>query len=200
MTSCQVGQATHWDFLWSGQIMKSIPSTPSQPPKSMSMLGADARKEHREAAQKNQQYVGFILDEQEYAIPIEKIQEIVLYNGVTRLPQVPAFVEGVTNLRGNIIPILNLRNILGMSNQEINLETRVVVVHVQNKTLGLIVDSVTQVKKINPDEIQAPGSAIGMGSSTHVAGLTKEKDHLLILLDIEKMMQTGNVQEAFKKD
>ena len=76
---------------------------------SISMLGEDARKERRNAVQKYQQYVGFILDEQEYAIPIEKIQEIVLYTGVTRLPQVPAFVEGVTNLRGNIIPILNLR-------------------------------------------------------------------------------------------
>lgn len=166
---------------------------------SISMLGEDARKERREAAQKYQQYVGFILDEQEYAIPIEKIQEIVLYNGVTRLPQVPAFVEGVTNLRGNIIPILNLRIILGMQNREINQDTRVVVVHVQKKTVGLIVDSVTQVKKINPNEVQSPESAIAMGTSNHIAGLTKENDHLLILLDIEKMMQSSNVNEALKQ-
>jgi chemotaxis signal transduction protein len=167
---------------------------------SISMLGEDVRKERREAVQKYQQYVGFILDEQEYAIPIEKIQEIVLYTGVTRLPQVPAFVEGVTNLRGNIIPILNLRFVLGMSGREINTDTRVVVVHVQKKTVGLIVDSVTQVKKVNPEVIQSPESAIAMGASNHIAGLTKENDHLLILLDIEKMMQSINVQEVIKQD
>jgi len=167
---------------------------------SVSKLGEDTRKERRDAAQKYQQYVGFILDEQEYAIPIEKIQEIVLYNGVTRLPQVPAFVEGVTNLRGNIIPILNLRVILGMQNREINPDTRVVVVHVQKKTIGLIVDSVTQVKKVDPQVIQSPESAIALGASNHIAGLTKENDHLLILLDIEKMMQSINVQEVLKKD
>ncbi|NBR07459.1 MAG: purine-binding chemotaxis protein CheW, partial [Planctomycetes bacterium] len=184
----------------SSKGMASIQSKSSQiHSSSISTLGEDARKERREAAQKFQQYVGFILDEQEYAIPIEKIQEIVLYNGVTRLPQVPPFVEGVTNLRGNIIPILNLRVILGMANREINPDTRVVVVHVQKKTVGLIVDSVTQVKKVNPQLVQSPESAIAMGASNHIAGLTKENDHLLILLDIEKMMQTINVQEAIKQ-
>ena len=96
----------------------------------------------------SRQFVGFQLAEQDYAFPIEQIQEIVILNQVTRVPQVPDYVEGVSNLRGSIIPILNLRRLLGLEPRETDSETRTIVVNVAQRTMGCTVDGVSQVLRI----------------------------------------------------
>src|SRR3974377_703628 len=88
---------------------------------------------------------GFRVENEDYAIAITKIQEIILIKPITRIPQVPDFIEGLINLRGSVIPIVNLRKRFGLVARELDDETRTIVVNVQDKTVGCVVDAVTQV-------------------------------------------------------
>lgn len=133
------------------------------------------------------QLVGFRLDNEDYAIAITKIQEIILMKPITRLPQVPGFIEGLINLRGSVIPIVNLRKRFGLAPRELDDETRTIVVNIQDKTVGCIVDAVTQVMRINKDQIQPPPLGVLAVNHHYLAGLAKLDDRLLIILDIDKL-------------
>lgn len=135
------------------------------------------------------QFVGFRLDDEDYAIAITKIQEIILMTPITRLPQAPPYIEGLINLRGSVIPIINLRKRFGLSPREHDEETRTIVVNVQDKTIGCVVDAVTRVMRINRDQIQPPPPGVGGAASQYLAGLARRDNGLLILLDIDKLFQ-----------
>src|SRR6516165_4846013 len=133
------------------------------------------------------QLVGFRLDNEDYAIAITKIQEIILMKPITRIPEVPDFIEGLINLRGSVIPIVNLRKRFGLAAREVDDETRTIVVNVHDKTVGCIVDAVTQVMRINRDQIQPPPLSVLAVAHQYVAGLARLGDRLLIVLDIERL-------------
>ncbi len=133
------------------------------------------------------QLVGFRLDNEYYAIAITKIQEIILMKPITRIPQVPDFIEGLINLRGSVIPIVNLRKRFGLPPREVDDETRTIVVNIQDKTVGCIVDAVTQVMRINREQIQPPPLSVLAVSHQYIAGLARLDDRLLIILDIERL-------------
>ena len=135
------------------------------------------------------QFVGFRLGDEDYAIAITKIQEIILMTPITRLPQAPPHIEGLINLRGSVIPIVNLRKRFGLPPRAPDDETRIVVVNVHNKTVGCVVDSVTRVMRINRDQIQPPPSGVGGATSQYLAGLARRDDGLLLLLDIDGLIQ-----------
>ena len=135
------------------------------------------------------QLVGFRLDNEDYAIAITKIQEIILMKPITRIPQVPDFIEGLINLRGSVIPIVNLRKRFGLPPREVDDETRTIVVNVHDKTVGCIVDAVTQVMRINRDQIQPPPLGVLAVNHQYLAGLAKLDDRLMIILDIEKLFE-----------
>ncbi len=135
------------------------------------------------------QFVGFRLAEEDYAIAITKIQEIILMKPITRLPQSPGFIEGLINLRGSVIPIVNLRKRFGLAPRDLDEETRTIVVNVHDKTVGCVVDAVTQVMRINRDQIQPPPLGVAAGAYQYLAGLARLDDRLLILLDIEKVFE-----------
>jgi purine-binding chemotaxis protein CheW len=135
------------------------------------------------------QLVGFRLDNEDYAIAITKIQEIILMKPITRIPQVPDFIEGLINLRGSVIPIVNLRKRFGLHSREVDDETRTIVVNIQEKTVGCIVDAVTQVMRINRDQIQPPPLSVLVISHQYIAGLARLDDRLLIILDIERLFE-----------
>jgi len=99
------------------------------------------------------QFVGFRLADQDYAFRIEQIQEIVIPDRLTQLPQVPDYIEGVSNLRGTIIPVVSLRRLLNLPAVPRDSETRTIVVNVQPRVIGCTVDSVTQVLRIARGEI-----------------------------------------------
>ncbi len=134
------------------------------------------------------QFVGFRLGDEDYAIAIMKIQEIILMTPITRLPQAPAHIEGLINLRGSVIPIVNLRKRFGLPPREPDEETRTIVVNVQDKTIGCVVDSVTRVMRISRDQIQPPPPGVGGAAGQYLAGLARRDDGLLILLDIDKLL------------
>jgi purine-binding chemotaxis protein CheW len=138
------------------------------------------------------QLVGFRLDNEDYAIAITKIQEIILMKPITRIPQVPDFIEGLINLRGSVIPIVNLRKRFGLAARDVDGETRTIVVNIHDKTVGCIVDAVTQVMRINRDQIQPPPLSVLSVSHQYVAGLARLEDRLLIILDIERLFDQGS--------
>jgi purine-binding chemotaxis protein CheW len=133
------------------------------------------------------QLVGFRLDNEDYAIAITKIQEIILMKPITRIPQVPDFIEGLINLRGSVIPIVNLRKRFGLPAREVDDETRTIVVNVHDKTVGCIVDAVTQVMRINRDQVQPPPLSVLAVAHQYISGLARLEDRLLIILDIDRL-------------
>ena len=157
----------------------------------MTNSSSDADKEKMNSSQ----FVGFYLDDQQYAFRIEMIQEIVILDQLTPTPQVVDCVEGVCNLRGEIIPIVSLRNLLGLESKPPDGETRTIVVNVDNRTIGCRVDSVSQVIRISDASIQpAPETVAAVGG--YVAGFAKLEEVLVILLDIEQLLEPERLQSS----
>lgn len=138
--------------------------------------------------QNTSQFVGFELAGQEYAFRIEQIQEIVILQQVTKTPQVPEYVEGVSNLRGSIIPIINLRKLFGLEAKEADGETRTIVVNVGPRTMGCTVDIVSQVMRIPEENIQAAPETVTAGGAHYIAGFARHNGRLMILLDIDELL------------
>lgn len=142
------------------------------------------------------QYVGFELDGQGYAFRIDQIQEIVILNQVTRTPQVPDFVEGVANLRGAIIPIINLRKLFRLSPKPSDGETRTIDVNVGERIMGCTVDQVSQVMRIPEESIQsAPETVTGHGAH-YISGFARVGGKLLILLDIDQLLDPRKLDQV----
>jgi purine-binding chemotaxis protein CheW len=142
------------------------------------------------------QFVGFRLGDEDYAIAITKIQEIILMKPITRLPQAPPCIEGLINLRGAVIPVVNLRKRFDLPPREIDDETRTIVVNVHDKTVGCVVDAVTRVMRINGDQIQPSPLESAGESCRYVSGLARLDERLLIMLDVEKLLQFDDLTAA----
>ncbi len=134
----------------------------------------------------------------EYGVPITKVQEIIPMAVPTKLPQVPDFVEGIINLRGQIIPIIDLKKRFGMIASEQSSESRSVVVEVEGQTVGIIVDEVSEVLRLPQDSIEPPPSVIGGITADYLIGVGKIEDRLLILLDMDKVFNDAEKKELFK--
>jgi purine-binding chemotaxis protein CheW len=134
------------------------------------------------------QFVGFSLADQEYAFGIGQIQEIVILDRITRVPQVPPYVDGVSNLRGKIIPIINLRRLLGLPPKPSDTETRTIVVNVGGRTMGCTVDVVSRVMRIPTDSIQPAPETIAADEAHYIAGFARLDGRLMILLDIDRLL------------
>jgi purine-binding chemotaxis protein CheW len=139
------------------------------------------------------QLVSFRLGDEEYAVDILKVQEINRMVEITVIPNTPAYFEGVINLRGKVIPVVNLRKKFGLETKEPDSQTRIMVINV-GTTIGLIVDSVSQVLRIKAETIEPPpGIAAGHGSE-YIMGIGKLDDRLLIQLDLDKVLGNGELR------
>ncbi len=137
------------------------------------------------------QLVTFKLGNEEFALDILKVQEINRMVEITKVPKAPDFVEGVINLRGRVIPIVDIRKKFHLNIKEATKETRIIVVNIMSKTIGLIVDSVSEVLRINSSTIQPPPPLIAGLDSDYIKGVGKLDERLIILLDIDKIFTTG---------
>jgi purine-binding chemotaxis protein CheW len=134
------------------------------------------------------QLVSFRLAQEEYGIEITRVQEIILMGDITRIPQTPDYVKGLINLRNTVIPVVDLRLRFGLPSQEPTDETRIMVVNITGKTIGVIVDAVSEVLRISGDQISpAPPTVSGLGRD-YLNGLVNLENRLLILLNIDKML------------
>jgi purine-binding chemotaxis protein CheW len=145
--------------------------------------------------QKDCQLVGFRIGEETYGVQIGSVREIVRVPEITSVPNAPELIEGVINLRGRIIPVMDLRKRFGSSSIQADKKNRILVVELENRLLGLIVSSASEVLKIPPSEIEPPGAVFAEGESSYVTGVGKLKGRLVILLDIARLLR----QPEYKK-
>ncbi|MCX7795644.1 MAG: chemotaxis protein CheW [bacterium] len=133
------------------------------------------------------QLVVFSLLSEDYGIDIYKVQEIIQYRDITFVPKAPPFVKGVINLRGKIIPVIDLKERFNLQEKEITSDTRIIVVEISSQTVGLIVDSVTEVLRIPKDNIEPPPPVTTIGAD-FIEGVGKLDERLIIILDIDKIL------------
>lgn len=142
------------------------------------------------------QLVTFNLSNEEFGIDILNVQEINRLTDITKIPNAPDYVEGAINLRGNTIPIIDLRKKLGFNAASTGESARIVVVELKKAALGFIVDSVSSVLRIPVDTIEPPPSIISNIESHYMKGVGKLDNRLIILLDVEKIFD-GSLQNSF---
>ncbi|MDO9596775.1 MAG: chemotaxis protein CheW [Azoarcus sp.] len=146
------------------------------------------------ARQERQEYLSFTLADEEYALDILTVQEIRGYDPVTRIVSAPPFIKGVVNLRGAIVPIVDMRIKLNLDTVEYNAFTVVIILAIKGRLVGIVVDSVSDVIALAPEQIRpAPdlGSAIDL---RYITGLATLDDRMVILLDIARLMTSTEMQ------
>ncbi len=135
------------------------------------------------------QFVGFMLDQEHYGIDIMAVEEIIRMVNITPVPRAPIFVEGIINIRGRVIPIVDLRKKLNMKGKEIDEASRIIITNFQNRRIGLIVDKVEEVIRIEVSQIdRAPGTSSAIDH--YVSGVARTPKYMLIVLDILKIFST----------
>lgn len=146
------------------------------------------------------QLVGFFLGEEEYGVDIQRIQEINRMVEVTSVPRTPDFVLGVMNLRGKVIPVINLRKRFGLPDKEKDKDTRIIVVELQGKTIGILVDAVSEVLRIPSSTIEPPPNVVTGVDADYIQGVGKLQDRLLILLDLNKILTKDELNRLEETD
>lgn len=134
------------------------------------------------------QLVVFNLANEEYGVSITQVQEIIRQQENTRIPGMPSFIDGVINLRGKIIPIIDLRDRFGLPKKEGDDRTRIVVVEVSTQTVGLVVDSVSEVLHLTEEAINALPPTMTNINAEFIKGVGKTERRLIILLELEKIL------------
>ena len=136
------------------------------------------------------EYLTFRLDQEEYGIDILKVQEIRGYEPPTRIAHAPEFIKGVVNLRGTIIPIVDMRLKFNCSQAEYNSFTVVIILNLRNRVVGIVVDSVSDVMELAADNVKAAPDIESVIDNDCILGLGSVGERMLILLDIEKLMSS----------
>jgi len=134
------------------------------------------------------EYLTFHLSEEEYGIDILKVQEIRGYDPVTRIANAPDFIKGVVNLRGNIVPIIDMRIRLSLGEVAYDDMTVVIILNLGNRVVGMVVDSVSDVIALQPDQVRPPPEFGGAFDSRYITGLGALDDRMLIHIDIESLI------------
>ena len=137
-----------------------------------------------------EEFLSFRLGDEEYAIDILKVQEIRAQESVTRIANAPAFLKGVINLRGTIVPIMDLRARFGMPAVALDHLTVMIILNVAGRLVGIVVDAVSDVLALHPDQVRpAPEMAAGIGNGA-IRGMATVAERLLILVDIEALVSS----------
>jgi len=133
-------------------------------------------------------YLTFRLGNEDYGIEIRYVTEIVGMQKITEVPDMPAFVKGVVNLRGQVIPVLDMRLRFNMEPRPYDERTCIVVVSINAAQVGLVVDTVNEVRNINDDQISPPPKTAGAASAQYIQGMGKVSDAVIILLEGQRLL------------
>ncbi len=134
------------------------------------------------------QLVVFNLANEHYGVNIGAVESIIKLQPITAVPRAPSFVEGVTNLRGTVLPVLDLRKRFGLRAEEATKDTRIVVVEMNQETVGMVVDAVTEVLRVPEEDIEPPSPIITTVDSVFITGIAKVDERLIILLDLGQVL------------
>jgi purine-binding chemotaxis protein CheW len=134
------------------------------------------------------QLVVFQLGAEFYGVEIARVHEIIRLQAVTRVPRAPAFVEGVINLRGKVIPVVDLRRRFGLPTADHTRASRIVVVEIGDQVVGVVVDGVSEVLRVNGATVEPPSPVVAGIDSEYIHGIAKLDDRLVILLDLDRVL------------
>lgn len=148
------------------------------------------------ADEAERQLVVFDLAGEAYGVNIGTVREIIRMQAVTHVPETPDFVEGVINLRGRVIPVVDLRKRFALATSEHTSDSRIVVVDIAGHDIGVIVDAVTEVLRVAGASIESASALITTEDSYYMDGIAKIGDRLLILLDLDRVLQLTSDQMA----
>jgi purine-binding chemotaxis protein CheW len=135
------------------------------------------------------QYVVFRLEGQRYAAPIDVVREVTYMTPITRLPNTPSYVDGVMDLRGEILPVINLRARLGMPAREDSSETRLMILNLGAHSSALVVDGVEHVINLSEEQIVPPDAGIILPGQEYVRGTVRAMDSLVVILDLDRLLE-----------
>jgi purine-binding chemotaxis protein CheW len=141
------------------------------------------------------QFVVFDLSNECYGVQITAVESIIKMQTITRLPHTPSFVEGVTNLRGKVLPVIHLRKRFGLDDTANTRDSRIMVVDVGGTKVGMIVDGVSEVLSIADDAVEPPSPISATIDSGFINGIAKLEKKLVILIDLSKVLSTGEQSE-----
>jgi len=165
---------------------------------SMNFETADYGADSDDLSLEGDQYVTFALAGEEYGVDILKVQEIIGYKGFTKIPDVAEYVKGVLNLRGTVVPVVDLRIKFQMAEKAYDKFTVIMIVVVEGRVMGIIVDAVSDVVNLNRNDIQ-PTPRVGAKVKTDfIKGMGRREDKFIILLDIEKVLSLEELDELPK--
>ena len=148
----------------------------------------DALKDRADTRGELRQFISFSVGEEEYGLELLRVKEVIRVREITWLPKAPSFVKGIINLRGDVIPIIDLRDKFGLEAKEATANTRVIVVEVEGKLMGMVVDSASQVVRIPADQIDPPPPVFGGRAQDFITGVGKIEDKLIILLNSDAIL------------
>ena len=148
------------------------------------------QKQGKTASEALEQIITFNVGNEEYGAEIQTVKEVIRLREINRLPKAPAFVKGVINLRGDVIPVIGLREKFGLEQEEYTEKTRVIVVEVEARSIGMIVDSVSHVVRLAQDEIEPPPPLVGEASGKAIGGVGKLGERSIALLNLNRILTT----------
>jgi len=139
------------------------------------------------------QLVVFRLAKEEFAVEVGQVQEIIPLQDITRLPRAPHFIKGILNLRGKILPVIDLTERLGVPPTPTDSQ-RIVITNLEDQQVGMIVDSVTEVLRLPAGAVEPPPPMIAEVSGAYLRGVARPGDRMLILIDLSKVLSTEDVK------
>lgn len=178
-------------FGFAEDLLEQLPaSDPSDPEQIARFVDAVASSDAAEPEKQETtlQFITFSLDDELYALRVERVREVIRVQAITRVPQAPAHVRGVHNLRGAILPVLEVRTRLGLTPASLSPASRIVVAESRTKRIGLLVDGVHQVIRVPESSLEPPPAEVKSRLSEHVVGMVPAQDRLALLLSLDKLL------------
>jgi purine-binding chemotaxis protein CheW len=174
-----------------------VPVTPEAAPRAhnISFFAAPVREE-RKAAEATEHLATFFLGKEEYGVDVRLVQEIIRVSEITQVPRAPDFIKGVINLRGRIIPVVDLKRKLELGEVEVARASRIVVVKIKERLIGLLVDGASQVLKVPVSTIEAAPDEVTEIDAAAIRGVAKLDGRLIILMDLTKTLSLELKEQA----
>lgn len=175
-------------------VEKALSATAEQGPDDRVYRFADSLQDGAEVEDQDQEeailetWVSFELAGEVYALPVSHVQEILRVSAITRVPHAPHPVRGVTNMRGRVLPVVDLRVRLGLETLKIDKRSRILVLGSRGRTIGLLVDVVQQVMRLDLRKVQEPPKDVMTAQSFYILGVFQEDEELVILLDADRVL------------
>ena len=144
------------------------------------------------------QFVVFMLGDEKYGVDILNVSTISEYLEVTKVPDAPVYVEGIINLRGDIIPVINLKKRFNIAEKEISDETRIIIYSIEGVAIGFLVDEASQVMRINDEDVEPTPSILRGSDREYISGVGKQDGRIIIILDFAKILSESERAEITK--